>query len=319
MSDSTYAKLAVPPDMLQAAIGRFVVHLGGTGSAGLRDGLQALVRDTALSSAVVRRHDGVLAALAGDAHLSVSRGRELLAPVDILAVPVPGPGGTVDAQLLVTGAGAWHAEALTVAAAAIGLALAGERHLESDLLLSAEQDRDELADALHDGPVQQLVFARYAADAAVRGDDPVVARDAVQGALVELRRFMWHLRPRAADLPHALEELSLHLAEAGQRVLGVSVQAGDSSPTRAGAALAYRLVQAVAMVGSSAQPPLGVTLRRHDDGVVVTVDGSIPRIDRWQRRARALGGSLSVDRDGLRLALPLRDPSPLDLEPKASS
>ncbi|MCW2620511.1 MAG: hypothetical protein JWL64_113 [Frankiales bacterium] len=319
MGDSTYTELAVPPEVVQAALGRFVVHLGGTGAAGLREGLQALIRDTGLSSAVVRRHDGVLAVLAGDAHLSVSRGRELLAPMDILAVPVPGPGGTVDAELLVTGAQDRHVAALDVAAAAIGLALAGERHLESDLLLSAEQDRDELADALHDGPVQQLVFARYAADAAVRGEDPKIARDAVQGALVDLRRFMWHLRPRPAELPSALEELSLRLAEAGQRVLGISLQSLDSRPTPAGSALAYRLVQTVATADPAILSPLGVTLRRHDDGVVVTIDGSVRRLDRWQRRARALGGSLSTSTQGLRLALPLGDPCPLDLDPKASS
>jgi signal transduction histidine kinase len=311
-------------EVTATAVSRFVLHLGTVGAAGLREALEVLVAESALSSAVVRRHDGVLAALAGDAHLAVSRDRTALDPVDVLALPIPGPGGTIDAQLLVTGATSAQTAPLALAASVIGLALSGERYIESDVFMAAEQDRDELADQLHDGPVQQLVFARYAADAAVRGGDPREARDAVQGALVEIRRYLWHLRPRGADLHAALDELSGRLAEAGHRVLGLSVHPGADALKPSGAALAYRLVQAVVLAGTGGQPPLGVVLRRHDDGVVVAVDGTLPRIDRWQRRARALGGSLSTTPDGLRLALPVRVPHPLDVpthpaarEPKA--
>ena len=64
------------------------------------------------------------------------------------------------------------------------------------VLSLAEAEADAAADALHDGALQALVVARYAADAAVRGADPAAARDAVQHALVALRRAVWLLRPR---------------------------------------------------------------------------------------------------------------------------
>jgi hypothetical protein len=320
MSESTLAPVVGTADPTQSAVGGLVLRLGCTGAAGLSEALDALVRECGLSSAVVRRHDGGLAALAGDADLSVSCSYAAVDPGDVLVLPIPGPGGTIDAELLVTGASPDQAAAFSLATSAIGLALAGERHLEADAFLAAEQDRAELADLLHDGPVQQLVFARYAADAAVRGADPRGARDAVQGALVDLRRYLWHLRPRGADLPVALEQLSSRLAESGQRLLVLCAHPGSDGLQPAGAALAYRLIQSVVLSGDSTQAPLGVVLRRHDDGIVIVIDGTVPRLDRWRRRATALGGSLCPTPEGLRLALPLRTPSPFDLlDPKASS
>jgi signal transduction histidine kinase len=67
--------------------------------------------------------------------------------------------------------------------------------LASAVLTLAEAQADAAADTLHDGALQALVVARYAADAAVRGGDASAARDAVQDALVALRRAVWLLRP----------------------------------------------------------------------------------------------------------------------------
>ena len=82
---------------------------------------------------------------------------------------------------------------------AVLLPCTGERAPAPDLLAAAERDLDCLADRLHDGALQALVVARYACDAVARGADPALARDAVQDALVTLRREVWLLRPRGDD------------------------------------------------------------------------------------------------------------------------
>ena len=88
--------------------------------------------------------------------------------------------------------------------------------LPSAVLALAEAEAAATADALHDGALQALVVARYAADAAVRGGDPAAARDAVQQALVALRRAVWQLRPRGDQgLVTALEQLAVQILDAG--------------------------------------------------------------------------------------------------------
>lgn len=298
-------------DTAQTAVNGLVLLLGRAGGDGLDDALQLLVDGLVLRSAVIRDERGALRACAGA--WGVLDSADL--PVVELAL-----GGTVRATLTVVGADPDHLPLLRVAAAVLGLALSTAP--AGELLLLSEQDRDDLADDLHDGPVQQLVFARYAADAAVRGGDARDARDAVQGALVAMRRTMWHLRPRGADLGAALEELSSRLAEGGQRLLAATVFPGGEALSPAGTALAYRLVQSVALAGSSAQEPLVVTVRPVDDVVVVSLTAPAVhtlRLDRWDRRARALGGHLAVDAspDAQRLSLHL--PSSTSPNPKAAS
>ncbi len=161
------------------------------------------------------------------------------------------------------------------------------------VLLAGEQDRDALADALHDGAVQHLVAARWAADAG----DTALVREAVQTALVELRRALWHLRPRGADLAAALQELVRRLDEAGGRPVALDAGPGAAT-TPAGAALAYRLVQDLA--GAPGDGALRVRL----DGDAVVVRGADAPDDRWAQRARALGGDLTTEADALRLTLP---------------
>lgn len=170
--------------------------------------------------------------------------------------------------------------------------------LAADLLAAADADADDVADRLHDGPVQALVFARYAADAAVRGADVTVVRDAVQAALVELRRTLWHLRPRAdvdGGLPAALALLSGRLEEAGRPALQLHVDevvAADLPP--AYVSTAYRLTQeAVLPEGSE---PVTLTLRRDDELDVFELSGGAPltRAERWDVTARALGGTLTA-------------------------
>lgn len=175
------------------------------------------------------------------------------------------------------------------------------------LLQAADAEADALADELHDGALQALVAARYAADAAVRGGDPVVARDAVQEALVALRRVVWLLRPRGADdLPGALAELAAQRVAAGAEPLELDLDAEVAAalPPLARAA-AYRFVQAV--VSGSA-----VRLTRTGSDALLSVDGPLLDPTAWAARAAALGGRLA-DVDALRsscLILPLPDTDP---------
>ena len=176
------------------------------------------------------------------------------------------------------------------------------------LLAAADADADALADRLHDGALQALVVARYAADAAVRGGDPVLARDAVQEALVALRRAVWSLRPRGGDdLPHALSELSSRRAAAGAAALDLELASDVASGlSPAARAAAYRFVQAAL----PAEGPATVVLARETGAAVVTAGGTPDDLPSWTARASALGGRLDTSGPAARLLLPLLDDDP---------
>ena len=171
------------------------------------------------------------------------------------------------------------------------------------LLAAAEHDSDALADLLHDGVLQSLVVARYAADAAVRGADPAQARDAVQEALVALRRLVWQLRPRGAQsFPEAVEALSAQRTSLGGAPLDLVLSSpdADSGLCGSGRALAYRLVQAAV----SEPGPVRVAVQAEGRSVTVSVTGSLGSRplppDVWDARARALGGRFEAAEPGAR-------------------
>lgn len=254
------------------------------------DALEVLATGLGLRTAVLRGAAGELLGVGGEVLHAVPVMRAV--PGTCLELPVNGK----VAALSVVGARPSQLPALRAAAAILGLALAPV--LGQELLDAAEQDRDELADRLHDGPVQSLVVARYAADAAVRGGDAVLARDAVQRSLVEVRRALWQLRPRGADgLVEALVQLSAQLVEAGRDPLEV---VGQVELRGARAVLAYRLVQAL-------RGPAKVVLRSDPEALSLEVTGVLPSPERWVRRARALGGDLAASTGLLRLVFPLTD------------
>jgi len=178
--------------------------------------------------------------------------------------------------------------------------------LPSAVLSLAEAQADAAADALHDGALQALVFARYAADAAVRGGDPAVARDAVQEALVTLRRAVWLLRPRGElGLLAALRQFAAHVVDAGGAPVLLDVDEAaaavlDAQLTAAAATAAYRLVQRAA-----GQAPLTVRVRRTSTGLRVALDLPLTDPAGEALRARAVGGALLATRDGASLHLPL--------------
>jgi hypothetical protein len=272
------------------ALGEFAALLAD-GSA-LSAALESLRSQTGAAGVLLRDAAGTL--LAGDPALEGP----------LVELPVHGRSGSLVATLSVSGSHARHLPVLRSAAAVLGLAL-----VPADDPL--EQDQDALADALHDGPVQALVVARYASDAAVRGGDAAVARDAVQSALVDVRRFLWHVRPRGATgLVEALDQLSTRLVEAGSPAVGVLGDVEVAAALRgAPAVLAYRLVQALARPGG---PGVRVALKADGTRLLVDVDGGTPLADpdRWERRARALGGELTTSSSRIRLVLPRPETRP---------
>jgi len=179
------------------------------------------------------------------------------------------------------------------------------------LLAAADRDAGLLADRLHDGVLQSLVVARYASDAAVRGADPASARDAVQEALVALRRLVWQLRPRGDDsFPEAVAALSAQRTSLGGAPIDLVIPTRDSGAGLCGSgrALAYRMVQAAV-----ADPgPVRVAVQTEGRFVTVSVTGSVagdalpPPV--WDTRARALGGHFEAAERGsrtVRLLLPV--------------
>ena len=320
---------SAPPDTADAVLpGRLAELLADHGEAGLTEALDVVVAELGLHSAVLRdagtplgptpsAPTGRLRAVAGEAVHVVPTMRVVPSgngPSGTVELPVRGGGRDV-AVLTVLGARPSQLPVLRAVAAVLGLALSRPARVApvdtaADLVAAADAEADAAADLLHDGPVQALVVAHNAAEAATRGGDPRAAREAVQAALVELRRSLWHLRPRGGEgLPAALSLLSSRLEEAGRSPLGFVVdELVAAALPSAVASTAYRLVQAVALPENA--EPVRVALRREGSTVVLDVEGGAPLPDanRWASKARALGGSLTSTGAHTRLAVPLTAP-----------
>lgn len=321
------------PSRPYALAGRLAVHLGREGAPGLPGALHLLVESTGARSAVLRRSGtgGELVAAAGGLlqALPLLRGgpRPSRSAVEL---PVSDACGRPLATLVVDGAPPATLPALRSACTVLSLVLAhpvGRDALAEDpldvgaLLADAEQDLSTLADALHDGPVQELVAARYAADAAVLTGDGAAVRQAVQTALVSLRRTMWQLRPRGSrGLVPALEALSRRLVETGLPPLSLELATEVDVLPPTAAVVAYRLVQALAATPGTDAPehePIVVRVAVEDvpgsrSVVVVSLTGGLALREpaRWRRAAVALGGDLLVRPGRVRLTLPAVPPEP---------
>ena len=186
-------------------------------------------------------------------------------------------------------------------------------------LLQAEAaQRDAFADALHDGPMQALLVARYAADAVVRGADPTVAREAVQEAVVQLRRALWHARPRGTpDLAAALEQLSERLGEGGHWPLLLEVDPVACRQLSATAATtAYGVVQAAGL--ATAAGPLSVSVRQERDQVVLALSEVSPALPHWEVRLHALGATTVVAPEAVLITFPTAPRSAVATDPKVT-
>ncbi|HUR51883.1 MAG TPA: hypothetical protein VMZ11_07155 [Mycobacteriales bacterium] len=285
MAASRDAAVAAEPCLVLGEVARLL-----TGGASPGPALAALASGLHLTAAALRDPSGALVA-----GTTADTG-------PTLELPVHGSAGSAVGVLVVTGAVPSQLPALRTAAAVLGLALG------PGVVEDLEADREALADALHDGPVQTLVVARYAADAAARGGDPGIARDALQAAVVELRRFLWHVRPRgSAGFVDAVDQLAAQLTEAGGPSLGLVGDVEAAAALRGAAGVtAYRLVQAVARPDG---PAVRVSLRRDGAYLVLDVAGGVPlpSPEGWARRVSALGGELQPSEGRTRLLLPHPD------------
>ena len=310
--------------------GQVAVMLAVAGDAMLTEALRLMVRSLGLRSAVLRATEpdgGGLLAVAGEV---VHAAEPVAAPVRSapLLLPVQANGRDL-AVLALEGHRPAQVPVVRACAAVIALVLAaGGAEADAvtalELMRAETQDRDAVADALHDGPLQSLVVARYGADATVRGADPAVARDAVQAALVDLRRMLWQLRPRGAgDLAAALRQLDERLVEGGRPPLLLQVDPASAGElVGLAATTAYGLVQATALAERTG--PLTVELLATRSATVLTIAGEVPALDRWELRLRALGAVTTVVAGVLlvrfpRSGAPAFRMSPARADPKATS
>jgi hypothetical protein len=297
-------------------VGRVAALLTHGGETGLSAALDLLVADLGLRSAVLRevtdtRPGGVLA-IAGDVmHAVPLAPRPRAGRADSTAVELPVSGADrLVATLTVVGARPSQLPALRACAAVLALRLHAHPVPAPEVFAAADAEVDALADALHDGPVQDLVVARYAADAALGAADQAAARDAVQAALVALRRALWLLRPRGGTegrLADALSALSDQLCSSGAAPLLLELdERAVAALTSAEAAAAYRLVQAVATEHAGGES-VRVALHRDGDELRLEVDGGhVVPSPSWTARARALGARLTSTPGRLLLAFPSR-------------
>ena len=279
-------------------LGRIAGRLAVGGDDAHAGCLVLVVSGLALRSAVLRTADGAVLAVAGDVVHAVPLSRVDPRSAAVVELPVQAAGAPL-ATLTLVGARPSQLPLLRAVAAVLALDLrpAPVSALPLALLDAADAAADIAADVLHDGPVQELVAARYTADAVVRGGgDVALVRDAVQSALLSLRRALWLLRPRGAGpggLAGALPQLSARLQEAGRPGLLLDVDAAACARLSPQAAsVCCHLVQAVA--GQAADRPTAVRVRAAADRVRLELDADDVPPDRatWSARASALGADL---------------------------
>ena len=307
-----------------ALVGQVAILLAVAGDAMLETALDLVVRTLTLRSASLRAGGpggGDLIAVAGSTmHAATATWATKVANPESkrpeaanpwpthVSLPVCASGEQL-ATLTVEGCLPAQQAVLRGCAAVIALALDAVKpepdNTAGEQMLAAQAaDQEALANELHDGPLQTLVAARYAADAAVRGADPTLARDAVQTALVQFRRTLWQLRPRGgADLAAALRQLSDQLVQGGQPPLALSVDpVAAATLTPVAATTAYRLVQAMAWTVRSG--PLPVAVRGEEGQVLLVVTGLIPSFATWELRLRVVGASTTLTGHSLVASFP---------------
>jgi hypothetical protein len=236
-------------------------------------------------------------------------------------VVLPLDGGRGGALALRPTVAVWRepdSAARTVLARLLDSLPAGHDAVAGALLDGFEAERRELAERLHRGVLQSLIGSRYLFDLArtAEGRSAVealgLAREAVQEALTEGRALLRDVTPRAGDRASLQQEAAL--------LPGVSLtSAGDAQLSPVVASAAYRLLQAVSLVGE----PVAVSLVDVDDRLRLTVgplterdgpadmgpsatgagsvpDGSAPHLD----RLRLIGVRVVEDGEQIVLDLP---------------
>jgi signal transduction histidine kinase len=193
-----------------------------------------------------------------------------------------------------------------------------------------DRTRTQIAQVLHDEPLQSMLAARqYLAGDVPRPDRAIPARDAVQRAIRELRAVVGDVHPVAAlALPAAIEAAVAEPARRGgfETTLAIESETGEGwAPLLL--SLARELIANVTEHADARH--VRVELRRHGDGVAleVTDDGRGMAPERVEQalaeghvglasaasRIAVLGGELTIAStpgEGTRVRVELRGPSP---------
>lgn len=99
---------------------------------------------------------------------------------------------------------------------------------ESYLAAARERDRLKLANALHDGPLQDLIGARFLLGALAADGSAAEIQESLQSVIQEVRALCSHLKPPALG-PFGLEKaIRAHIQTLSSQESGISQESGQS-------------------------------------------------------------------------------------------
>jgi len=210
--------------------------------------------------------------------------------------------------------------------------------LSRELAATEERERRQLAENLHDGPIQDLALARIQLEMALIDPDPLVQTSSLnacaqllRGSLGSLRTLLFDISPPAmtgAGLPSALQRLATHISDRGPmqvdfRCRGTPEELEELEEGRMQAlfrAARELLVNATKHAGSEGitmeltfgNHQVCVTIHDHGKGFDPhTINRGSYGLNSVRERLALFGGSLMIDSDhhGTRAKaqLPLRD------------
>ena len=216
------------------------------------------------------------------------------------------------------------ARLLAAVADTVALTLAAdgrpERWSAGRAVLDEEADRAQVAATLLDGVGEALVSVRYAAELVEAGrEGRHVLEEPVRAALAALRHAHRDLRAHALEsgLRAALRELPDRWAgdrpDDGMPELRLSVEAEDPGLDALAppVAVTVQRVAEAALRGATGRAWVrasceGERVKLRVDSAEIAYDAS--EMNRWARRALALGGDLRLRPDGVELSLPAELP-----------
>jgi two-component system, NarL family, sensor kinase len=200
--------------------------------------------------------------------------------------------------------------------AAVQLLSEQRQRLVAEALTAEERERRELAQELHDGPIQNLLAARHDLDMAARADPAGAearAHEAITATVAELRGAVSDLHPyllEQAGLAAAIAQNARLAAERAGLKLELDLAEGEPGPNdRAVLRCTSELLANVARHARAAR--VSVSLRHEaevdrvqvrDDGVgfdpaaaTATVRAGHIGLASLRERAEALGGALTLE------------------------
>ena len=273
--------------------------LAAEGLPGLGKALQVLADAVGARRVVLRSlPDGVPLARS-DRPFDLIADESSAAPARTLQIPVRRRGHILG-LLTVTSASPLNdqaADVISAAADVIALALAAvpaSYETSTQAVLDGEADRAQLAAEVDERLRESLV--------ALRHTDPAHAAGAVTAALAAARDIVRELRATAlhGGLRRALAEL---------RGTGVAVHASDPALDRLSPAVAVVVERVAEVVVRTAVGTVQIAATVGNRAVKLSAESAdnavdVSELERWARRARALGGELRYWPGGVELNLP---------------